>query len=110
MESGAIQPSNSPYGSPILFVKKPDGSLRFVIDYRGINAVTQKDKYPIPESTELLDQLAGAKVFTSLDLRSGYWQIRIREEDMGKTAFTTRYGLYEWRVLPMGLTNAPATF
>ena len=81
-----------------------------MIDYRGINAVTKKDKYPIPETAGLLDQLSRAQYFTSLDLRSGYWQVRLKDSDCHKTAFTTRYGLYKWRILPMGLTNAPSTF
>ena len=91
-------------------MKKPDGSLRFCVDYRALNKVTIKDSYPLPRHEDLMDRLGGAKYFTSLDLRSGYWQCRVAENSVAKTAFHTRYGLYEWTVLPMGLTNAPATF
>ena len=94
----------------MLFVKKPDGSLRFCTDYRALNKVTVKDSYPLPRHEDLMDRLGGARYFTSLDLRSGYWQCRIKDADVHKTAFHTRYGLYEWTVMPFGLTNAPATF
>ena len=87
-----IQPSKSPYGSPVLFVKKPDGSLRFCIDYRALNKISVKDKYPLPRAEELIDRLRGAKYFTGMDLRSGYWQVKIAEEDIPKTAFLCRYG------------------
>ena len=89
---GAIRPSSSPWGSPVLFVKKPDGSLRFCIDYRALNSLTVKDRYPLPRGEELLDQLGGAKFYSSLDLRSGYWQCRVADQDVHKTAFLTRYG------------------
>lgn len=110
LDAGLVKPSRSAYAAPVLFVKKPDGSLRFCIDYRALNSITHKDKFPLPRAQDLIDRLAGAKYFTGLDLRSGYWQIRIDDDHTHKTAFITRYGQYEWMVLPMGLTNAPSTF
>ena len=107
---GFIQPSTSPWGSPTIFVKKKDKTERLCVDYRGVNAKTIRNKYPLPRINDLFDQLAGAKVFSKLDLRSGYHQIKIHKEDIPKTAFTTRYGLYEYTVISFGLTNAPATF
>ncbi|XP_052197382.1 uncharacterized protein LOC127804547 [Diospyros lotus] len=105
-----IRPSVSPWGAPILFVKKKDGTLRMYTDYRQLNKVTIKNKYPLPRIEELFDQLQGARVFSKIDLRSGYYQMKIKPEDVPKTAFLSRYGYYEYLVMPFGLTNAPAAF
>jgi hypothetical protein len=110
LAKGFIRPSRSPWGSPMFLVEKPDGGKRMVIDYRALNAATTRNRYPLPRVDELFDQLQGARYFSKLDLRTGYWQIRIAAEDVPKTAFTSRHGHFEWLVLPMGLTNAPAEF
>jgi hypothetical protein len=110
LDKGFICPSTSPWGCPTLFVKKKDESLRLCIDYRPLNAVTIKNKCHFPRIDVLFDQLVGAKVFPKIDLRSGYHQIKIRASDIPKTAFSTRYGLYEYLVILFGLTNAPAYF
>jgi hypothetical protein len=110
LEKGFIKPSSSPWGCPAIFVKKKDQTLRMCVDYRPLNVVTIKNKYPLPWIDILFDQLTGARVFSKIDLRSGYHQIRIRPEDIPKTTFTTRYGLFEYLVMSFGLTNAPAHF
>jgi hypothetical protein len=110
LDKGFIRPSTWPWGCPSLFVKKKDESLRLCIDYHPLNAVTIKNKYPLPRIYVLFDQLVGAKVFSKIDLRSGYHRIKIRASDIPKTTFSTRYGLYEFLVMSFGLTNAPAYF
>ena len=107
---GLIRESSSPWGAPVLFVEKKDRSQRLVMDYRSLNEVTIKNKYPLPRINDLFDQLEGASVFSKVDLRSGYFQLKIREHDIPKTAFVTRYGSYEYTVMPFGLTNAPSYF
>ena len=109
-EQGVIQPSSSPWASPIVLVRKKDGTLRICVDYRHLNSVTKPDTFPLPRIDDLLDQLGSAKCFTTLDLAAGYWQIRVAEDSVEKTAFVTPTGLFEFRVMPFGLTNAPAVF
>src|SRR4030067_2895271 len=110
LEKKFIRPSVSPWGAPVLLVKKKDGSMRLCVDYRQLNKVTVKNKYPLPRIDDLMDQLVGAKVFSKIDLRSGYHQIRVKAEDIPKTAFRTRYGYYEYSVIPFGVSNAPGVF
>nr|GEV97745.1 putative reverse transcriptase domain-containing protein [Tanacetum cinerariifolium] len=110
VNKGFIRPSSSPWGAPVLFVKKKDGSFWMCIDYRELNKLTVKNNYPLPRIDDLFDQLQGLSVYSKIDLRSGYHQLRVQEEDILKTAFRTRYGHYEFQVIPFRLTNAPAVF
>jgi hypothetical protein len=110
LSKGFIHPSSSPWGAPTLFVHKKYGSRRMCVDYRSLNEVTMKNKYPLPRIEDLFEQMRGAKVFSKIDLRSGYRQLKIRMEDIPKTTFTSRYGLYEFTMMSFGLTNAPVYF
>ena len=110
LSKGFIRPSTSPWGASILFLKKKYGSLRLCIDYRQLNRATIRNQYPLPRIDELFDQLHESRVYSKIDLRSGYHQLMVRENDVSKTAFRTRYDHYEFIVMPFGLTNAPAAF
>ena len=110
LDKGFIKPSTSPWGAPVLFAKKKGKTLRLCIDYRQLNRVTIKNRYPLPRIDDLFDQLRGVRVYSKIDLRTGYHQLRVRDTDIPKTAFRTRYGHFEFTVMPFGLTNAPAAF
>ena len=110
LDKGFLRPSTSPWGAPVLFAKKKGKTLRLCIDYRQLNRVMIKNRYPLPMIDDLFDQLRGALVYSKIDLRTGYHQLRVRETDIPKTAFRTRYGNFEFTVMPFGLTNAPAVF
>jgi hypothetical protein len=109
-EAGYIRSDSSPYGAPVLFVQKKDGSQRMCVDYRSLNDVTVKNKCPLPRIEDLFNRMRDARIFSKIELRSGYHQVKIRPSDIPKTAFSTRYGLYEFTVMSFGLTNAPAYF
>ncbi|GKE45472.1 putative reverse transcriptase domain-containing protein, partial [Tanacetum coccineum] len=107
-DKGFIRPSSSPWGAPVLLAKKKDGSFRMCIGYQELNKLTVKNRYPLPRIDDLFDQLQGSGVYSKIDLRSGYHQLQVWEEDIPKMVFRTRYGHYDFQVMPFGLTNAPA--
>ncbi|KAI0993328.1 hypothetical protein K3495_g14856, partial [Podosphaera aphanis] len=110
LDKGYIRASSSPAGAPVLFVKKPGGGLRFCVDYRALNSISKADRYPLPLIKETLAKLSKARWFTKLDVRAAFHKLRIKEGDEWKTAFRTRFGLFEWLVMPFGLNGAPASF
>jgi hypothetical protein len=110
LKKGYICPSVSPWGAPVLFVKKKDGTLRLCMEFIELNKITVKNKYPLPRIDDLFDQLKNEKIFSKIDLRSGYHQVRIKEQDINKTGFLPRYGHYDFTVVPFGLSNAPVVF
>ena len=110
LNQDVIEPAHGPWSSPIVLVKKKDGSSRFCIDFRRLNSVTRKDAHPLPRIDDTLDALAGAQWFSTIDLASGYWQVEMEDRDREKTAFVTPFGLYQFKVMPFGLCNAPSTF
>ena len=110
LSKGFIRPSSSPWGAPVIFVAKKDGTQRMCVDYRALNEATIKNKYPLPRIDDLFDQLKGAAVFSKIDFRSGYHQLKIRQEDISKTAFSTRYGLFEFTVMSFGADQCPCLF
>ena len=110
LKQDLIKPSTSPWSFPVVVIKKKNGKFRLCVNYKALNDVTKKDNYPLPRVDDIFDSLKGAKWFTTLDLASGYWQIKVRAEDQEKTAFITKFGLFEFKVMPFGLCNASATF
>ena len=110
MDKGFIRPSTSPWGAPVLFANKKDKTLRLCIDYRQLNRVTIKNRYPLPMIDDLFDQLKGAQVYSKIDLRTSYHQLRVGEKDIPKTMFRPRYGHFKFTMMPFGLTNAPVAF
>ena len=110
LQQGLIERAKGPWASPVVLARKKNGKLRFCVDYRALNKVTKKDEYPLPRIEEMLDSLGGSTYFTSLDLASGYWQVEMKPEDREKTAFITQFGTFQFKVMPFGLCNAPATF